>query len=305
MATELDHDVIKQKIVAILQANTSLYTTTAETGELRSIEVGFPQGGELADKMPPYAFITNSDTQFETIIPMGSEVSNKITGLVHTFHYDITVVVNEKDSRTAEVELDEFQKLILQTLEDDFTPTGSGSGDVDGSYPTSSRKLRVRPQDEGQGFKGRVITYRCIKTTNIVGTEPTESVLGISTTVSIGGVVYPLKKLWNLTKDHPLTRDANSDGPDYTFGRNNHSFSVTIEATTPDLPTIDGWTDELATGDITELAIIIALPPISGSEITASFNAKFAHSETSQPTPEGKVLVRLDGVITSGTITWA
>jgi len=71
MATELDHNAIKAKIVAILQANTSLYTTTAETGELRSIEVGYPQGDDLTDKMFPYAFVTNSRIQFELITNSG------------------------------------------------------------------------------------------------------------------------------------------------------------------------------------------------------------------------------------------
>ena len=138
MATELDHDVIKQKIVAILKANTSLYTTTAEEGELRAIEVGFPQAsfnaGQLSDAMLPYAYVTNSTSPFETI-RTGIVVSNAQKIVEHFFNYDIVVVVLEKDARAAEVLLDELQKLILQTIEADHNLTGAGSASVDDCNP--------------------------------------------------------------------------------------------------------------------------------------------------------------------------
>lgn len=164
MATELDHDVIKQKIVAILQADTSLYTTTAEADELRSIEVGFPQGNALSDKMPPYAFVTNSSGPFETV-RSGTVVSNAVTVLHHIFHYDIVVVVNEADSRKAEVLLDDLQKRILETIEEDQDLTGIGTADVDRCVPVRIDHLRVPNHDLAKGFKGRVITLRCEKTT--------------------------------------------------------------------------------------------------------------------------------------------
>jgi hypothetical protein len=168
MASELDHDVIKQKIVAILKANTSLYTTTGEAGELRAIEVGYPQAafqaGQLSDAMLPYAYVTNSTGPFETITT-GDVVSNAIKVLYHTFNYDIVVVVLEKDSRAAEVLLDELQKLILQTLEADHSLTGVGSASVDNSNPSRIDYLRVGTSDQGRGIKGRVITLRCEKVT--------------------------------------------------------------------------------------------------------------------------------------------
>ncbi|NND86588.1 MAG: hypothetical protein HKM23_04570 [Nitrosopumilus sp.] len=67
MASELNHNTIKSTIVAILKANFALYTTTAEADKLQSIDVGFPSGkSALDDKMPPYAFVRNFDTSFET-----------------------------------------------------------------------------------------------------------------------------------------------------------------------------------------------------------------------------------------------
>jgi len=138
--------------------------------------------------------------------------------------------------------------------------------------------------------------------------EPTEVILGKLSTVSIASNVYKLKRLWNITKDAPIVRDVNSDNSDYTFGGRNHGFDATIEATTPDLPTIDAWSDPAADGDYTEVAVVVTMPPTPKgglSAITASFNAKLPHEEIGQPSDEGVVLVRVAGPITSKTITWA
>ncbi len=135
--------------------------------------------------------------------------------------------------------------------------------------------------------------------------ESTETVIGGLSTISIAASVFKLKRLWNLTKDHSAIRDANSDNADYTFGRPNHSFSVTLEVSTPDLAAIDAFTDEDASGDLPSKAIIITYPPVGGgAPITASFNAKFFHAEQGHVNAQAKVLIRLDGVITSKTITW-
>jgi len=168
MATELDHDEIKKKIVAILKANTSLFTTTAEEGELRAIEVGFPQAafssGDLSDAMLPYAYVTNGSGPFESI-KSGAVVSNVHQILEHTFNYDIVVVVMQNDAREAEILLDELQKLVLQTLEADYDLTGVGTASVDSSSPSKVDLLRVGNADQGKGIKGRVITLTCKKAT--------------------------------------------------------------------------------------------------------------------------------------------
>jgi len=133
-----------------------------------------------------------------------------------------------------------------------------------------------------------------------------ETVAGQVSTVSIAASIFNLKKIWNITKDLPVVRDVNSAGSNYTFGGRNHSFDITIEASTPDLSTVDAWTDPDANGDLSELAIVVSLPPVgAGSTVTASFNTKIHHAEIGHPSEEGKVLVRLSGVITSATITWA
>ena len=162
---ELNHDTIKAKIVAILKANSSLYTTTAEANKLRKIEVGFPSGNQLTLEMIPYAFVTNSTGPFETITT-GQVTSNSIQTLNHTLHYDITIVVQGEDAKAAEKKLDDFQETVLNTLETDHDFTGATTSLVDSSAPLRIDKLRIPITDEGKGLKGRVITYRVLKRTD-------------------------------------------------------------------------------------------------------------------------------------------
>jgi len=162
MAVEVDHDAIKTKIAAILAANTTLFTDSDLT-KIRSIGVGFPPGDPFQAEMFDYIFVTNS-SPFETIAQDVTIISNAIESLVHTFNYDIVIVVNGKDSRDAEEKLDDFQKLVLQTLEADVTLTGAGTADADYSQAISIQPFRPGGTLE-LGKKGRVITFRVVLTT--------------------------------------------------------------------------------------------------------------------------------------------
>ena len=167
MATEIDHDAIKTKIVAILKASAVLFTDSDLT-KIRSIEVGFPDGDPYSDQKFDYIFITDS-SPFETIRNRGSTttVGGKVIvkNLEHEFNYDIVIIVNAKSARNAEEKLDDFQKLTLELLEADASLVGTGSADVDISFPVSVQHYRIANK-EGTGVKGRVITLRCIKDTN-------------------------------------------------------------------------------------------------------------------------------------------
>jgi len=162
MAVEIDHDQIKTKIVAILKASATLFTDSDLT-KIRFIEVGFPDGDPFQDQMFDYIFVTNS-APFETISQDVTIISNAIESLVHTFNYDIVIVVNGKDSRDAELKLDDFRKLVLQLLEADVNLTGTGTADVDYSIPVSVQPFRPSGTQE-KSKKGLVITLRCVKTT--------------------------------------------------------------------------------------------------------------------------------------------
>jgi len=163
MATEIDHDQIKEKIVTILKANTTLFPAVKTLEAMRAITVGFPPGDPFDDQMFPYIFVVNA-SPFESIKNDGrAVVSNAITALIHTFHYNIVFVVNGKDARDTEEQLDDFQKTILQTLEADNDLSGVTTAEVDSQFPVIVDRFRGREDEEVQG---RVITLMLIKTTS-------------------------------------------------------------------------------------------------------------------------------------------
>jgi len=162
MAVELDHDAIKTRIVDILKANATLFDANDLT-KLRFIEVGWPAGDWDKDEMFPYCFVTNG-TPFEMMKNEGIIQSDAVSDLSHTFNYSIIFVVNSKDSREAELNLDDFQKLILQLLEADTSLTGTGSRLVDIALPTTINLFRPTGT-QGKGVQGRIINLRCIMNT--------------------------------------------------------------------------------------------------------------------------------------------
>lgn len=158
--TEVDHDQIKEKIVAILKASATLFDAN-NLAKIRRIEVGWPEGDPLNPEMMDHIFVTNG-SPFEQIANRGNIVSNEVEELIHTFNYDIIVIVNGKTARDAENKLDDFQKLIMELLEVDANLTGVGTAEVDASWPVAVQPFQG---DKGKPVKGKVITLRCIKTT--------------------------------------------------------------------------------------------------------------------------------------------
>jgi len=162
MATEIDHDDIKTQIETILEANSTLYDVTGANNKIRVIEVGPPkvgQGGEILETTLPHIWITNS-SPFETIRNTGILTANVVKSLEHTFHYDIIIIVDSKDAEFSEEDLDDFQKLTMETMEADVD-----IGDkVDNSFPVRVDLLPHSGIKIG-GKQGRKITLRCIKTT--------------------------------------------------------------------------------------------------------------------------------------------
>jgi len=156
MATELDHDAIKESIRTILRANATLFDVD-NLAKIRAIEVGYPEGNAFDPQEMDHIFITNGNP-FETIRNRGVVQSNAIKDLEHSFNYDIVIMVNGKDARETEEKLDDFQKLVLQLIEADVTLTGTGSALVHNAFPVSAQAFQGRT---GVPVMGRVLTIRC------------------------------------------------------------------------------------------------------------------------------------------------
>jgi len=159
---QIDHNQIKTKIVAILKANFILFDANDLT-KIRSIEVGFPEGDPFNPENMDQIFITNG-TPFETITHDAGVISNTVTALTHIFNYDIVTVVNASTAREAENKLDDVQKLIVEILETNNDLAGTGTKEVDMSFPVTVQPYKGS-QSQGKPVGGRVITLRCFITT--------------------------------------------------------------------------------------------------------------------------------------------
>jgi hypothetical protein len=135
--------------------------------------------------------------------------------------------------------------------------------------------------------------------------EFNEKIIGDKATIKIGANVYQLKLNFGMNDGAPAERSANSSGLDYAFGAQDGTFVCEIEASTPDLTVIEGWRRRSATGAITAQTVVITLPGVTTGSTTATFSAKFHRYEIISTSPDGFVLVRLDSVISSETVTWA
>jgi len=164
MATEIDHNATKQQIVDILQANTDLYDEDDED-KITYLEVGEPEGTPLPTPPTyPALWVTNSRT-LETIIRKGINDSNNHAYLTHDVNYLLKLMVTEQDSIVAEKQLDDFQKEIMETLEADILLTGVTPLTLgpDDSWP--SRVETFRQELDGQGNRGKTITWTLLFTT--------------------------------------------------------------------------------------------------------------------------------------------
>lgn len=164
MAVEIDHDAIKEQMVAILKSNATLYDATGDVDKLSSIKVGIPDGKTGFDNVLPSAYITNANP-LERITLQGTMTgsSEGLPCLVHTIRYKIVIGIDAHSSRVAENGLDDLQKLVLETLEDDNKLKNGGAAFADFSRPelveTFSTSLNGSP------IQGRVITYLVSKQT--------------------------------------------------------------------------------------------------------------------------------------------
>lgn len=138
----------------------------------------------------------------------------------------------------------------------------------------------------------------------VVGVD-NEVISGDKATVSIGGEVYDLKEVFDLTRTRPVTEDGNSSGTCYSFGSGRHVVDILIAASAPDLANIDAFNNRTSNGDLPQQAVIITYPPVGGGvSVTESFNAKFHTIRRAHGTVTEKIKLRLTGVITSETSTW-
>lgn len=163
--TEIDHNAVKQQIVDILQANTSLFNINDET-KITYLAVGEPPGNPTPTPPTyPALWITNSRT-LETVIRKGINDSNNHAYLTHQVSYLFKLMVVEADSIIAEQQLDNFQKTIMETLEADILLLGTSALSLGPDDTWPERVETFRAELDGQGIRGKTITWNLLFSTN-------------------------------------------------------------------------------------------------------------------------------------------
>jgi len=164
--TEINHTLVKQQMVDILRNNTALFDKDDES-KITYLEVGEPPGNPLPTAPTyPAVWITNARA-LETITRKGINDNNRHSYLFHEVSYLIKIMVTEQDSIVAEQRLDAFQKLVMETLENDIAlTTGSQTLPIkpDDTWPERVETFRV--DLDGTGIRGKVITFHLLFTSN-------------------------------------------------------------------------------------------------------------------------------------------
>lgn len=156
MATEIDHTQIKTRIKDILESNVTLYDPSSTDGtKLLSVDLGFPFNNDSIPQVMPSAFVYFEN---ETIRRRGTDQSNAITHVEHDVKYKIAVVIAETTSKQTETQLDSFQKLILESLEENVV-LNSGGTDPKADTSLVEKVNSLRKDFNGQVIQGREITF--------------------------------------------------------------------------------------------------------------------------------------------------
>lgn len=276
MATELDHTAIKTRIVDILQANTTLYTTTAEADKLRSIQIGHPQSHRWKEDVYPYAFVSYKNERNQLI---STRQDQEINGIHHIVTYEIYFVVNEADSRDAEEALDGFQKLILETLEAKNT-LSDPADDTDPkcifSIPSVDGPINETIAKEVQG---RIISLVChmrtADTTQSGAGEISEFVNSSNITLTNSSHSLLFKNMFNvrvfITAD--VTRRVLTDRTvEKRYEPRDYAIEADIFLTQPEIGTWVGYTSSSTLPDLDTW--LVAFPDKAGNRTSLSTNLR-------------------------------
>jgi hypothetical protein len=154
--TDIDHFGNKEKIATILAASAALVDPDDDT-KLLVMSAGRPNLDGIPIQLPG-AYVTSSPVMDN--IRSGPIVSESHQALVHTVRYLIVFGVAGTEAGDAEEKLDDFQKQIMELLEEDTTLTGVTTAIVDEATPERVDHNVIKAA--GDVVQLRQITLKCI-----------------------------------------------------------------------------------------------------------------------------------------------
>lgn len=156
MVTEPDSTAIKNAIIALLQADTTLWNPpTHTTGDFTQIELGIPDNEVYEGLNYPVCFVTNAE-DFEEDKPFGPVVANSLGTSEHIMRFKIIFLAHEETAQQVEIKLDALYKRIKEVLK----ANNNINGLVTESFPIRGGSFMVG-QLRGKPIDGRVILHVC------------------------------------------------------------------------------------------------------------------------------------------------
>lgn len=160
--TTVDIFAIKERIVELLKANTNLFSVQADTKtKFRKIEAGSPSVKAIQEPPLPRCWVT-SDEQVAIVKPLAVVVDNISLGEEYELRFKIIFVTEAKDGSKTEEAIDDFTKLIINTLETNYDLR---NGNETTRVAEASEVLQIRDLPavfQGDRVRGRVITFKVI-----------------------------------------------------------------------------------------------------------------------------------------------
>jgi len=168
MAIDVDLFAIKQRIVDILDSNSTLFDATGASGKVRKIEAGAPRMKEnlIVETTIPHIWVTN-DTIIDDITVENVVQGNAPTFTKHNISLRILLLTQKKDGFKVEEVLDDFVKLINEEITENYDlrqPGGAESTSVADSCIVR-RVTEMSGQMTGTYRQGRIISLKCLVTT--------------------------------------------------------------------------------------------------------------------------------------------
>ncbi len=166
MVTDIDHDVIKAKLVTVLQGNSAIFETPpTDPNKFRILEKGSPDLGKIQALPMPSLFVISDErtidvNEREAPVSSGVELGSKIT-----FEYTVIFVAQANTSERVEEKLDDFEKEIKETLREN-TQLGNVGAVTTNRVVHGSKILRVETLDPtilGHQQQGRLLQLQLWK----------------------------------------------------------------------------------------------------------------------------------------------
>ena len=162
--TSVDIFAVKEKIVAILKADTTnLWWTNnnpSDKTKFRKIEAGAPSPKAIQEPPLPRCWVTSAPNVASASNPIIVS-SNTPKGTAYELDIKIVYIVEAKDGPKTEEDIDDFQKSIIEQIQGNYdlrTPSGAESTRVaDSSKFINSKQL---PGMIGDRVQGRELLFK-------------------------------------------------------------------------------------------------------------------------------------------------